>query len=62
MSPASDIVWLVKTDANGNVAGGTRKGQLPGTTTEQAGTDRDDDVVSAATPANGPAAATADSP
>lgn len=36
-SPASDSVWLVKTDANGNVAYGTRKGQLPGTTTEQAG-------------------------
>ena len=36
-SPASDIVWLVKTDANGNAAGGTRKGQLPGTIAEQAG-------------------------
>jgi hypothetical protein len=59
---SSDSVWLVKTDAHGNVAGGSGNGQLPGTTTEQAGAlTATTTSFPTATPANGPAA-TADSP
>jgi ribosomal protein S9 len=57
----SDGVWLVKTDANGNVAGGSYTGQMQGTTTEQAGAlTAKKASFRTATPANGPAA-TADS-
>jgi len=57
-----DSVWLVKADANGNVAGGSCKDQQAGTTTEQAGAlTATTTSFPSVTPANG-RAATTDSP